>query len=765
MNWLDRIVPLPQEIEITGNVRIKAGEISLYICGGRNIAQTGPVHTAARLLHRFAPGTLGNSFSIKIALTENCQCTWVPAKVLYKLSKVPNPDQAYAITSSSDGDGLNLIATTPTGLLYAARTLYQLINPTWDVKPEDELIIPMVNILDWPDIAQRGQWGGNAASDLEWTSQWKLNHLEACVQIKSDITGKTSAHIDSELISKGSSLGVKVVPYILHLEQVAAEMDGIDRECESVPNPNEPLPSDYQPGICCSKSASVNMIAEWLRSVYAVEGVSDVCIWLSEQSSPCYCPDCSGKEQFVLETECICKAFEIILKEHSGESKPRLRLLLTQGSYPVNDKIIQVKHPDVGITYYDGGRTYDSSHSEMIYPLLEDYSRSGGWLGCYPQVTHCWRTIFPWTAPQFIKFRAQEFVSKKLDSITGYAVSSNRQHEFNIMAMAEWLWNADGRNPEEFARAFATVAGYEHPDAFASWAMLAGEAGWHLAESRLLLSLIFDPTLGLAGQVEPDHRFEKAGILKIDDLGRVMQIAQQALDAALNSGRTTAILESECCLAGLKAYELLDQILPLIVKSALSGSEIDELSNALNQLDQQAAVLADNLLKWAKSLPDTPSSRIYDTAFALLRTCDCLRAKGIMLGIPDPEPALRLKSLGEWNESTFGDSNQAYIEYEIGNIVDKEGGWYNIGAEFIDSACHTDILSIEAFDDSQTSFAKAENIPGNVSIWERWKEFPILLPKRETERMLIRVSISRSDNNRLERRTCSGRISIRKGVQ
>mgnify|MGYP000194135143 CR=1 FL=1 len=38
--------------------------------------------------------------------------------------------------------------------------------------------------------------------------------------------------------------------------------------------------------------------------------------------------------------------------------KLRLRLLLTQGSYAQNIAIIKQAPPEVGITYYDGGRTY-----------------------------------------------------------------------------------------------------------------------------------------------------------------------------------------------------------------------------------------------------------------------------------------------------------------------------------------------------------------------------------------------------------------------
>ena len=65
--------------------------------------------------------------------------------------------------------------------------------------------------------------------------------------------------------------------------------------------------------------------------------------------------------------------------EKAKEINPaiHLRILLTQGSYPVNDKVLEAVAEGVGVTYYDGGRTYDSSHNPMIYPLLEEYAGKG----------------------------------------------------------------------------------------------------------------------------------------------------------------------------------------------------------------------------------------------------------------------------------------------------------------------------------------------------------------------------------------------------
>ena len=134
----------------------------------------------------------------------------------------------------------------------------------------------------------------------------------------------------------------------------------------------------------------------------------------------------------------------------------RLRILLTQGSYQSNDQVLAAVPPEVGITYYDGGRTYNSSREPMIYPLLVKYVRADRWLGCYPQLTASWGVVCPWSGPQFIKARMSEFAAKHLQCLCGYAWPSNRFYEFNVTAAAEWSWNVGGRSEREFSLAWAT---------------------------------------------------------------------------------------------------------------------------------------------------------------------------------------------------------------------------------------------------------------------------------------------------------------------
>jgi hypothetical protein len=497
--WLDRVIPLPKEVQIGGSIWLRAGQIGLSCY----LETSPPVKMATALLRSFAFGAEKDApFIIGMVLLADAGSE-VDQVLKNRLLTLPNPKQAYAILPLSNKNGLTFVANTPQGLLYAARTLTQLVRAPGQVSTETEIEVPLVRIVDWPDLSERGQWGGNTESDLAWTSQWKLNVLEVSAQATVNDEGCPVALISRDLFRQGAELGVKVVPYIPHLEQILKIAGMMDKKgFASTPDPSKPLPSDYVPGLCMSNPATQELVEAWLARTAEIEGVTDIQVWLSEDAAPCYCPKCIGKEPFGLEIACIVGAFNKVKVSHP---QARLRILTTQGSYPVNDKVLAALPGDVGVTYYDGGRTYDSSHQPMIYPLLEDYAHSGRWLGVYPQITHAWRTVFPWTAPQFVQYRAKEFVEKKLRCMIGYAVPSNRYHEFNVMAMAEWTWNAQGRSPEAFARAYATITAIADPDLFARWALKAGAAGWVLAESRLLLTLIYDPSLGLKGDAPFDH--------------------------------------------------------------------------------------------------------------------------------------------------------------------------------------------------------------------------------------------------------------------
>ena len=52
---------------------------------------------------------------------------------------------------------------------------------------------------------------------------------------------------------------------------------------------------------------------------------------------PCFCDGCRGQNTYVLETRLLAAAYRLVKAQHPGFT---LRILLTQGSYPVNDQVL-----------------------------------------------------------------------------------------------------------------------------------------------------------------------------------------------------------------------------------------------------------------------------------------------------------------------------------------------------------------------------------------------------------------------------------------
>jgi hypothetical protein len=410
---------------------------------------TPVLETAKMLMDKFSdPGQLPADFTITLKhINEKDN-----SKLHKKLKKAKNRDQAYVIHSKVKKgvyEGINLAAYTDTGLLYAVLTLRQAV----EIKKES-VSIPILEIADWPEIPFRGQWGGNSNSDLYWTYQYKLNALDGKVYVTADEEGRPTVTHNERLYRDAERFGVDVMATIPHLEQ-ASGSGFLEKRSDilSVSPEERKNRSDYFPGICMSKKASEDMIYEWFSGIAENKYVKKILVWLSEEATPCHCELCKGTEPYQLEVACLLRAYGRL-----EEKKPGIKLgiMLSQGSFETTDKIAQLAlEKGVDLTYYDGGRTYDSGKYPMILPALEEYSKKGGNLGVYPRITHSWRMVFPWTAPAFIKYRCDEFAQKNLHRVIGYAVPSNRYHEFNVMAFAEWLWNPKGRKKYEFAQAYA----------------------------------------------------------------------------------------------------------------------------------------------------------------------------------------------------------------------------------------------------------------------------------------------------------------------
>jgi hypothetical protein len=775
--WSNRLLPLPKQIKIEGSKSLLPEEAVLILpeSSDRLIA------TAVELLRPLATGRRG--FEIRLVLTtgEENSC---PFQVRQSLQNLPNRDQAYAIEPILRGgkfSGLLLAANTPLGLLYSARTLAQVVAAPPPDKTEE---IPAISLLDWPDLSERGEWGGNAAHDIKWMSERKFNLVELHATLGFDEDGSPKASLDPGMLDEAARSGIKVVPIILHLEQLAGT--GLFRfhpQVAATPDPEKPLPTDYEPSVCFSEPRTVELLSGWMERLLAIPGVNEVMVWLSETRAPCYCYRCKGKEPFVMEVQGIQKAFNEVRK-----SKPKavLRILTTQASYEVNDKVLSAAAADTRFSYYDGGRTYDSSHRPMIYPLMETFARSGRWLGVYPQLTNSWRTVFPFTGPQFIHTRMKEFVDKKLSCLAGYATPSNRYYEFNITAAAEWSWNSGGRNPREFAEVYASRAGMAHPQHFAEWAEMIGDIGWDLAGSRVIEGLVFNPGRTLsekepeAGvsqlEVLPAMRFGEGLLSEFPNLKHFQDrwdLAKRALKLAETEGDQPMVDESR---SDLSALELLDGLRELSdTKSLPTEARIPAVKSALAKIDEASRMLTISLYRWGMAVNpvdrNTLPSRFRDTVNLASRVASNAWELGKSLGIEDPHPAYRLQLLREWTQQDFSSGVRATLLVDVTDVL-PAAGECDVTFQFLDGTVGLDLHSVELLRGASKETAQPideERWDFHVGRWDRWIEYWVTVPQVRKvagvtgDRSFLRINASLPvGTGSSDPRTSHGRILFRR---
>jgi len=419
----------------------------------------------------------------------------------------------------------------------------------------------------------------------------------------------------------------------------------------------------------------------------------------------------------------------------------------------------------------------------MIYPLLEEYAKSGHWLGVYPQLTNSWRDVFPFTGSQFIHSRMNEFVDKKLKCLIGYATPSNRYFEFNIVAAAEWSWNSKGRSQEEFCRAYALREGIVDAGAFAEWADIAGSVGWDLAGSRVIEALIWDPgrTLFSRGQEEKNNLADQLasmqyghGMMKEfpdeEHLERDVDLAAQALAIAERVDVPWVIHETRSVLSALRFLQGLKEISDM---KGISDDEFRQRAEAsLAKVDESAMELTRALCLWGKEVNpvsrDRLPSRYRDTVSVPSRVANLARKIGDDLGFKDPHPSFRPQPVGVWKDADFAASATAALAFDITDLANTPGE-YDVTFEFLSGASGVEVQSITILKDSKEVEILDEcHSKFRLGRWSRWIEYWMTITDSiaqspVSEQILLRCEIAGpSTELPSERRTTQGRILIRK---
>jgi len=308
--------------------------------------------------------------------------------------------------------------------------------------------------------------------------------------------------------------------------------------------------------VCFSQPAMASVLSDWIVELGSMNGVRDVDVWMSENlhgRGGCGCELCKGHDRNVLEAQAIVKAWQ---KARERLPSVGLRALTSEETYGSNREILKVLPREVKLVYYHSLLTYTAARQPMVDELIATEAASGRSVGITPQLSGLVGPPAPFTGPQFIQYRMQEFCDKGLSSFTGYATPLLAHNLFNVEAAAEWSWNPDGRSPEEFARSYAMRRGLADPDSFARWALLVGQAGWQLYGSEwptgerhgptrpLVKSLKKGKLMGLGETLGDVWRYPWAEFHSSQELRRALTDAQEAVGLAKRMGEEDLLQES-----------------------------------------------------------------------------------------------------------------------------------------------------------------------------------------------------------------------------
>jgi hypothetical protein len=587
-----------------------------------------------------------------------------------ELAKLPNREQSYVIAPLGEAR-LALVGLDPRGVSFAARTLGQLLRPKI---ADGKVELPLARVTDWPDLAERGIWWFTPdfeEQELDWFAGLKLNHFEILVPMRVEKGKPATATLDAKAVERCRQRAIKMIPAIVHLEQLGGT--GIFEAYPETGGKGK-FP-DWASVICFSEPATQRVFDEWLVSLARTVQSDDVMVWFSENDVYCKCEKCKPIEQFQHEMKVVLHAWR---EAQKVRPKLRLRLLLTQGSYRQNIAIIKSAPAEVGITYYDGGRTYTVARQPMIYPEFRQ-AIQGRWFGCCPTLCGAWYTAGPFAGVAYMKERMAELHEAGAASLAGFAPPSLRINDLALSAAAEFAWNAAGRTPRDFVLAWATRQRISDPEKVAQWWQFIEEPQRDLYISQLPLAGSWSqmgPLLDSRTPARPGSGlllgFPKPGGLD-DDIAAVQKAASLAQSVPQprfehETRYTLALLEAARAVRDLSAS--------LAGHKTLSDADKEDAAALFEQVYLGLEQAGEALARWDESLALYPGQKHQGQVGGAVESFQTASASVVetarKLGIKAPFMFYTRGRIGSWKTGTFPVSGEK-VEHRI-DVTDRIDG-------------------------------------------------------------------------------------------
>ena len=504
--WLYYTLPLPHRISISGKVMVSPADMAVSLC-----ANAGPVerNAAAILRESVRKGTgvapAGKGFQIVMGVVDaEGKVGGVSLANAGKLKGFPNNDQAYVIEPVGETK-LVIGALDPKGVFYGMHTLRQLLAREMS---REQIAVPLAQVEDWPDFANRGLWNSCLTIYPE-LSMVKLNYMKnygsgsmLAVQPPPRADGQPAPlwtwgtktlPKTAHLYKDGQRYAFHNIPNMTHINFWPHKKGEVFRMYPELGGHGDTavLPGGRHRMPCPSHPMLRKIIADTL-TLHAKAGIMEVSVWTSEYYGYCSCPKCippGGKpRQFILEARAIVGAWRDVKKKYPDFKVRLFGIPLKRfGIIPAAGKtakaawnrempVIMAELPK-DVVLESVYTLYRSRAGKRYVRVLDDYAAKGYRIMEY--------TIGPgllynnfFALPQLRRNVINRFEAKWYGGLrwSMFSVDHDLTLRFlshEIDALAEWTWNTKGRSVPEFVKAWATVTGINQPDAVVEWAKYA----------------------------------------------------------------------------------------------------------------------------------------------------------------------------------------------------------------------------------------------------------------------------------------------------
>jgi hypothetical protein len=639
-DWIQHLLPLPKKFSVTGALRCAPHALAVEVCPGSVDAGSDILAEAVCRLHEAIgiPSDSQSVLAIETDLTIELRLVDTGDSDARGLAELPNSEQSYRIFPVGP-DRLRICAVQPVGVLYGALTLCQLLHAGHE---QDTIEVPLVDILDWPDIEERGLWNfPDPTNWIPWMAGMKLNYGKmADTAHPKVIRGQPgSAAIDTELYAAGRRLGFSYVPYIVHLNFLH-DIGLFSAYPELAGKGDAALAGRYfahkqgnqHRAPCASQPVLVDLLCDWLTCI-AEQGADEISCWLSERPCQCQCQQCTPVGQFLLETRAFLAAWELARSRHPQLS---IRLFSSTTTAQQDDRILaelplEVKFERACATTMD--RVRSQPRDRFRNHLIDSAAAAGRWVASYDVPIGAFGNVDTpeFKVPQFSAQRIHDFVAQLHErgyagayGMLAWATMAREVCGFAISALAEFSWNSQGRSAGDFAVAWATREGLPDPSAIGTWAALLGDVEFDVFDSDFPMCYSWGHAAQLVEQNSPPRLGE--GMFRhfavVEDFADKLETCQRALRAIEPLDVPTLTLATHVTSSYIELHRTIWDVSHRYAHADLSLPETQQLLlTDLLRLDAAGTANTNAIKAWRTSLgPEPWHHRVHDAISATQET-------------------------------------------------------------------------------------------------------------------------------------------------